>query len=111
MEPRALLTITRSPFLIPSRLASAVPISTKALGTRPASQGMLRLMAPVCQCSETRYVVATIGKTSGLPYLSNSVDCQTWAQGLDWILENGFFTGLSTGSACSGKGPSATSGE
>ena len=53
-EPRALLTITRSPFLIPSRLASAVPISTKAFGTRPTSQGMLRLMAPVCQCSETR---------------------------------------------------------
>ena len=27
---------------------------TNALGTRPTSQGMLRLIAPVCQCSETR---------------------------------------------------------
>src|SRR5262245_52075764 len=98
MDPRALFTITLSPFLIPSRFANAVPISTNALGTRPTNQGMLRLMAPVCQCSETRYVVAMIGKASGLPYRSNSLDSQTCAQGSDCVLENGFCTGLSTGS-------------
>ena len=38
LEPRALLTITLSPFLIPWRCANAVPISTKALGTRPAAR-------------------------------------------------------------------------
>jgi hypothetical protein len=54
MEPRALDTVTRSPLLMPSRAARALPISTKACGTRPTSQGMFRLITPVCQCSDTR---------------------------------------------------------
>src|SRR5262245_36576562 len=52
-----------------------------------------------------------IGKTSGVPYRSNSEDFHTWAHGLDWVFESRLRTGLSMGSECSGNGPSATSSE
>ena len=39
----------------------------EAFGTRPTSQGMLRLMAPVCQCSETVGRRGEIWQTSGSP--------------------------------------------
>src|SRR5262245_24351607 len=53
-RPRALSTTTRSQLAIPFSRAGSTPISTKASGMSPTSQGIFRLMAPVCQCSETR---------------------------------------------------------
>jgi len=53
-SPRADLTTTRSPLPIPFSLASSLDISTNIWGSSSISQGVHRVMTPVCQCSVTR---------------------------------------------------------
>ena len=60
-SPRAEETLSVSPLLIPFSAANSRDSSRKFCGTASSSQGVLRVMRPVCQCSVTRYVVATNG--------------------------------------------------
>jgi len=59
--PRAEETSTTSPFRIFFSFARSSPISTNCRGCSSRSHGTFRESTPVCQCSVTRYVVATYG--------------------------------------------------
>src|SRR5512141_675414 len=59
--PRAEDTLTLSPFLTPNSFASSILISTNCCGIISICHGRCLVKTPVCQCSDTRYVVATKG--------------------------------------------------
>src|SRR5512143_1197706 len=73
-SPRPDFTMTFSPFAMPFSFASSTLISTNIWGCISSCHDSCLVMTPVCQCSDTRYVVATKGywtlhekKVSSLP--------------------------------------------
>ena len=91
---------------MPFSTANSSLISTNWEGMDSTSAGHRRVWPPVCQCSVTEYVVATIGYCSLVPCFVDAY-CVPNAHGL-W---NAPLSGLSShgdsnGSKCSGSGPS-----